>query len=258
MHPTHFFKFRPWPRKGKNHTRTLLEKTAFWCSNPRDLDDPHDNQLGAHPTGGDRDIDRWLLHDMAGIPDLMRKYKLRSLTHLFDDSLVMESEDRKILAASAGRKTRRNSRVLCLSSDFSSELMWAFYSNNHEGICLCFDAQHDYFKAARPVLYTHTPTDVFHMGPEGTTDQAAFCKSLSWQFQKEWRLILPGDEPKLVPFPKCALKAVILGYRFSEVCSEELKTILVEHGYQVELLRAERIPNSFTLGLIELGKTMPK
>lgn len=249
--PEHLFRFRTWPAKGKNYTQEILEEGTFFCSEPREFDDLHDSQLGAYATGSHLDIDRWLLHDMEGIPDLLRKYKLSSITQLSDQT-VTDAEDRRVLAAAARRRTRRHTRVLCLSADWKSELMWAFYANNHRGICLCFETSYEFFRDAKPVLYTHSPADVAYMdGSESPVDHLAFCKSLAWQFQKEWRLVFPGEEPKKVQFPRASLVAVILGYRFPEPQFEGLKQVLIDGGYHVDMLRVERIPNSYELSFIK-------
>lgn len=172
--------------------------------------------------------------------------------------MIIDPEDKKILEGMAGRRSRRNTRVLCLSSDWSSELMWTFYANNHRGICLCFDAHHDFFKTAKPVLYTHAPTDVVHLAAaDGTVDRLAFCKSVAWQFQKEWRIVYPDVEPKKVQFPKESLVAVILGYRFPEPSFNDLKDVLIKHGYRVDVFRIERVPNSFELKLLNTGRITP-
>jgi len=252
--PKQLFQFKTWPATGKSRTQEMLEEGAFYCSGPREFDDPHDSQLGAHVTGSHLDIDRWLLHDMEGIPNLLRKNKMGSITQLSSQALT-DLEDRKVLAAATRRRARHHTRVLCLSGDLKSELMWAFYANSHEGICLCFDTSHEFFRDLKPVLYTHSPADVAHMvGSESPIDHLAFCKSLAWQFQKEWRLVFPGDEPKKVQFPKESLTAIILGYRFPELLFEGLKQILIKGNYRVEIMRAERIPNTYELGFINRGQ----
>lgn len=89
---------------------------------------------------------------------------------------------------------------------------------------------------------------------ESSIGHLAFCKSLAWQFQREWRLVFPNDEPKKVPFPKESLIALFLGYRFPESYYEDMKQVLIKGGYHVDILRVERIQNSYELGLIELDK----
>lgn len=256
--PRMLFRFRTWPATDPNRTRQILEQGTLYCSSPREFDDPHDNQLGAHATGSDLDIDRWLILDMGEVPDLMRKYNLSSITQLNTDTIT-DPEDRKVLARMAGRNVRRHSRVLCFSGDCSNELMWAFYTDNHTGICLGFDTQHELFQAAKPVLYTHSPTDVDHLAQSGgAPDQLAFCKSLAWQFQKEWRIVLPGAEPRRVAFPKQSLKLVILGYRFPDRHFDDLKKTLITGSYQVDIIRVQRIPNRYELGFLKDGSIAPK
>jgi len=87
---------------------------------------------------------------------------------------------------------------------------------------------------------------------ESPIDHLAFCKSLAWQFQKEWRLVFPGDEPKKVQFPRESLVTVILGYRFPGPHFDGLKQVLIKGGYRVDILRAERFPNSYEFGSIKL------
>ena len=79
-------------------------------------------------------------------------------------------------------------------------------------------------------------------------------KSTAWEFQQEWRLMLPGDKPKQVAFPKHTLKEVVLGYRFKERDFAELKAILIRGGYQVEFSRIERVSGSFNLATIYVGE----
>ncbi len=114
--PKQLFRFRAWPADGRNYTRELLESGEFYCSTPREFDDVHDCQLGAYATGDHFDIDRWLIHDMEGIPALLQKYKLSSPTQLSSET-VTDPADLKILADAAKRHARRNTPVLCLAAE---------------------------------------------------------------------------------------------------------------------------------------------
>ena len=60
-----------------------------------------------------------------------------------------------------------------------------------------------FFQRDKPVPYTHSPVDVEHIvDSQAEVDHMAHCKSLPWQFQNEWRIVFPGDEPKKVQLPK--------------------------------------------------------
>lgn len=252
--PKQLFKFRSWPNAGENRTKELLEEGTIYCSTPREFDDPHDSQLGAFATGSPLDMDRWLNHDMREPLVLMRKYRLSSISELFE--LADSNEEVRETMEKMRRLTaRRNSRVICFSGEWANELMWAFYADNHRGLCLCFDTKHEFLQNAKPVVYSHSPADVEHLvDSEAETDHMAYCKSLAWQFQKEWRIVFLGNEPKKVQFPKESLSAVILGYRFPESEFENLKDVLVKGGYLVKIFTTERIPNSYELKLVERGE----
>ena len=251
--PKQLFRFRPWSVLKRDREGNVVERKClsdlqdgvFYCSSPREFDDPQDNQLGGHMTGSLLDMGRLISHDFAGASELLRKHKHGSFVQLPDEGTA-DSEDREIVASAAGRQHRRNSRVLCFSSDCMNELMWAFYADNHRGVCLCFDTDHEFFHNAESVIYDHSPKD----------DLAA-CKSLAWRFQNEWRIILSGNEPRKVLFPKEKLVAIILGYRFSAPQLGDLETVLIRGGYSVEILRVDRAPNSYEYFLSKVG-SVPK
>ena len=113
-------------------------------------------------------------------------------------------------------------------------------------------------KPSAVVKTLHCPVDIeLLVDSQAEADHMAYCKSLAWQFQKEWRIVFPGDEPKKVKFPRESLSAVILGYRFPEPQFDGLKQVLTNGGYRVDGLRAERVPQTNELGLINIGRIGP-
>ncbi|MCI0747725.1 MAG: DUF2971 domain-containing protein [Verrucomicrobia subdivision 3 bacterium] len=260
--PKILFRYRSWTsalRKDgngtvteRNYTKESLENGTFHFSSPRDFDDLHDSLLGPHATGSPLDIDRFILHH-KDLFALMRERGLGSITQL--DTLKDEAAQ-KVFAPLAGHEARRHSRVLCFAEEMNNELMWATYANYHRGICLGFDASDPFFAGIQPVQYVDAPTaEVIASKASGTLiDPWSLCKSKAWEFQKEWRLVLPGDEPKRVGFPKEALKVVVLGYRFTERDFAALKEVLIEGGYRVQIFRIERVPGTFELANFHVGE----
>jgi len=260
--PEILFRYRSWasaPHKDanggvteRNYTRESLEDGTFHFSSPRDFDDLHDSLLGPHATGSPLDIDRYAIH-YSGLFNLMRERKLGSLTQL---NSLQDEAAKKVSAPLAGQEMRRHLRVLCLAEEVDNELLWASYADYHRGICLGFETSDPFFSGIQPVKYLDTPKiqAESHSTPPNTVDSWSLLKSKSWEFQKEWRLVLPGDEPKQVAFPKHALKAVILGYRFLERDFEDLRAVLIRGGYRVPIFRIERVPGSFNLATINVGE----
>jgi len=256
------FRYRSWTsvlRKGGNggvtertYTKESLEDATFHFSSPRDFDDLHDSLLGPHATASTLDIDRFLLHH-RDLFALMRERGLGSITQL--DTLKDEAAQ-NVFAPLAGHEARRHSRVLCFTEEMNNELMWATYANYHRGICLGFDASDAFFAGIQPIHYVYAPTaEAIASKASGTLiDPWSLCKSNAWEFQKEWRLVLPGDEPKRVGFPKEALKVVVLGYRFTERDFAALKEVLIQGGYRVQIYRIERVPGTFELANFHVGE----
>jgi hypothetical protein len=198
------------------------------------------------------DIDRFILHH-KDVFALMRERGLQSLTQL--DTLKDEAA-KKVIAPLAGHEARRHSRVLCFAEEMNNELMWATYADYHRGICLGFDTSDPFFAKIQSIDYVDAPVAdaVLASEPAAQIDPWSLRKSKAWEFQKEWRLILPSDEPKRVDFPKHALKVVVLGYRFTERNFAELKDVLIRGGYRARIFRIERVPGTFELGNFYVGE----
>lgn len=260
--PNMLFRYRSWTaslRKDgngtiteRNYTKESLETGTFHFSSPRDFDDLHDSLLGPHATGSPLDIDRFILHH-NDLFALMRERGLGSITQL--DTLKDEAAQR-VFAPLAGHEARRHSRVLCFAEEMNNELMWATYANYHRGICLGFDTSDPFFAAIQPIQYVAAPLADAVPATEPVTqvDPWSLRKSKAWEFQKEWRLVLPDDEPKRVGFPNQALKVVVLGYRFTERDFTELKEVLIRGGYRVQIFRIERVPGTFELANFHVGE----
>lgn len=260
--PEILFKYRSWAsvlRKDengsvteRNYTKESLETGTFHFSSPRDFDDLHDSLLGPHATGSPLDIDRFILHH-KDLFSLMRERKLGSLTQL---NTLTDEAAKKAFAPLTGQETRRHSRVLCFAEEMNNELMWAGYADYHRGICLGFDTSVPLFSGIQRVQYLNAPVADAESpnSPADQIDPWSLRKSEAWEFQKEWRLVLPGDEPKRVEFPKHALKVIVLGYRFQERDFDDLKSVLIQGGYQVQVFRIERVPGTFTLATFFVGE----
>jgi hypothetical protein len=139
--------------------------------------------------------------------------------------------------------------ILSLSENPDNILMWANYADLHRGFILQFDENHEFFaprefdgqifeltkleyKNERPVISCSTinsPTTYYR-------------KSVSWEYEAEWRLIRPLTEAEkqinpdskfpiaLFQIPFDAIKGIIIG-------------VSVEHTKRVELFELLRRPN---------------
>lgn len=116
--------------------------------------------------------------------------------------------------------------VFCLSN-LSPEnvLMWSHYAEQHKGVCLKFDTtvggEESIFnqKYLTPVEYSEE-TPVFAPGCDdlsGLARKSIFRKSLAWEYEEEWRLILANGATKTRTYPKGALTEITFGVN----CTDE-------------------------------------
>lgn len=246
--PQVLFRFRPWSvlKIGEPERKSIaeIEGRFAYFSSPLRFNDPQDSLLGPEFAGGRGDIDRLAVHGWGNILHLARK-KGCLMTELDSNDPEVQAEIRE----RERRENRTNSRVCCFSWDWSSPLLWTFYAQDHQGFCLGYGTDGDLLRRARPVIYTHSPTDVLHLEDAAThNDQLSLCKSTEWQFEKEWRVCLPEPEPKRVDLTNENLVSVHVGYRMKDAQLQELANALREAGHRPEetkLFQIERMHMSF-------------
>ncbi|MCB2228808.1 MAG: DUF2971 domain-containing protein [Desulfarculaceae bacterium] len=116
-------------------------------------------------------------------------------------------------------KTRFNQHgILCLTEVPDNLLMWSHYGSSHEGVCLCFDCNNEFFGRANKVEYLDVcPTFTGPDTPDRELIKAIFySKHSGWKYEKEWRIIQIQGGGKSHIFPSGALTDVYFGCRTKE------------------------------------------
>lgn len=139
--------------------------------------------------------------------------------------------------------------VLCLSENNNSILMWGLYAESHKGFVIEYDSESIFFnqkvgpndslKGLAKVVYEK---ERLAMNLSEVTEKEFFLtKSDHWEYEAEWRMILPfkdankvvdsgGEMVYLFKYPKSAVRSVIFGARMpaelirklvGEVCADE-------------------------------------
>lgn len=139
--------------------------------------------------------------------------------------------------------------VLCLSENNNSILMWGLYAESHKGFVVGYDSESTFFnqkvgpddslRGLAKVVYEkeRLPINL----SEVTEKEFFLTKSDHWEYEAEWRMILPfkdaskvvdsgGEMIYLFKYPKSAVRSVIFGARMpaglirklvGEVCADE-------------------------------------
>jgi hypothetical protein len=157
-------------------------------------------------------------------------------------------------------------RVLSLSEDPKSILMWGHYAQSHAGFVIEFDQDHDFFKQKRTAKDEYGfLRQVTYQDELPDTDPLSqihinhfLVKSSCWNYEKEWRMLLPEfySEKKiqvndkifdLFYLPAAAIKTIILGCKATGDLEYNLASILANRkDYRhVRFLKASRSMTKF-------------
>jgi hypothetical protein len=161
--------------------------------------------------------------------------------------------------------------VLSLSESRDSILMWGHYTSQYTGFVIGFDVDHPAWRRLQEesgpideptqVCYSRTrptPDRMMSMTP----DVVWYTKSIDWAYEREWRFtrlirqaaktIRVGDaDIPLYPFPKQAVKEVILGHRVASGLDLEIHQLLLAPGYRgLSIFRAEPDKICFQLNIV--------
>lgn len=156
--------------------------------------------------------------------------------------------------------------ALCFTRKAANLLMWAHYANNHEGICIEFDAKAEFFngkyKDATKRIFTdepqkdhyqnigvlrnveyqvERPTYVEPQELEHNTD-SWFVKSPEWAYEEEARLLLPlelaihGQDKNLLFYTVSPemIKSITLGCQMRKEQKEQIYDRCVSLGINVK------------------------
>ena len=113
-----------------------------------------------------------------------------------------------------GRRHETQYRIACFSEEKSSIPMWAYYANDHQGVCLEYDisklsVDDDYeFELKRAFCKVHYSE---YRPKDQHGEYSLIVKSSQWSHEHEWRLIC-DTESNFITVP--CLSAVYLGINF--------------------------------------------
>ena len=157
-------------------------------------------------------------------------------------------------------------KVSCFSHTAINNLMWSHYSDQHSGVCYCFDFQNKNNTPFYPepvnwgnVIYSSLIPEIYvfqNNTTEGIFEKllmnVVLTKSSEWTYEKEIRFFLRQENKHLTYNPN-SLKAIIVGRRTPDHNIDDINTDIAiynsSNGTSVRLLFAHRIASSYNLGI---------
>lgn len=132
------------------------------------------------------------------------------INHILQKNSKINSEDfieMMIEAISHNRPLQAyNNKISVFSEKCDSQLMWAYYANNYEGVCLGFDISLD--KTIHDNCYKVQYSNEYVFSNDSF--DFYFRKSEQWSHEQEWRIVC---DTKSDYIKTNSLKSIIIGYR---------------------------------------------
>ncbi|WP_082765940.1 DUF2971 domain-containing protein [Azotobacter vinelandii] len=135
----------------------------------------------------------------------------------------------------------KNSYKICsLSERLDSVVMWSHYGLNHTGFAMEYNftnlhRNHISILSLWPVAYTDSLFDITQIFLAQRKSSVGFnnlfgvpaslCKAKDWQYEREWRLVVPDGQETNGLSLSAPLKAVHLGARISKSNEEKVRNI---------------------------------
>lgn len=231
----------------------LISKKA-WFSKPEAFNDPFDCHLNFDnniPQEKYEKCLRWQLK-REGRSQSQIENDIRNL--ISQDGIVNDKAKKVIDEIGASTlDVVKNIGVYCLSDVNSNMSMWAYYADNHRGLCLGFLISEDvvpwkvsYVAKAPKVNFSQLFDD------ESTESEYKwiFSKHHDWKNENEWRIVVPQGN-QLWPIPG-EIKTVTFGLRMDKGKREVIQKIL-KNEFDVQYFETVRNQDLLQLEIREIG-----
>ena len=232
------------------HSLLNLKAQSLYFSSPRDFNDPYDcaiNASVAEPSDEQIEIvKQHYLNDPE--TSLTIKQQLESLQF---DELKKELINGANLFINDARKNFLKTRgVTCFSERNDDLIMWAHYGGQYKGFCLAFDTAKEPFTKLRQVQYVKTVPQInmvdftIHENHDKLFDDLFCTKSISWEYEKEWRAI-HSDAGTLFGYEPDALREIYFGPDIERLALEIVCIIIQGQNPNVQFFEGKRSDKEF-------------
>ena len=115
------------------------------------------------------------------------------------------------------------------------------------------------YAAERPAIIAYDPSLPVEQYGERLIRDVLLTKGLDWEYEQEWRMILPLEDPQnfphtvsgrlhLFPLPSTAITAVILGARAGDATARDVRAVLSGSDFtHVELRQARTSDTNYAV-----------
>ncbi len=123
------------------------------------------------------------------------------------------------------RDNLEKSGVFCFSKGYDKIPMWAYYAEDHKGICIEYDPLQDeqLCDSLLPMNYSKDYVRFNYINEPFGVTRSITQKADCWAGEDEFRLIKVGEARKLLTINPQAITSVILGCKFADSVTKDPK-----------------------------------
>ncbi|MDD5281484.1 MAG: DUF2971 domain-containing protein [Candidatus Omnitrophica bacterium] len=259
--------------------KNILNTLKVRCSSPVLFNDPFDSQIEIwHNAESKEDFIKKSTKIICNVLQPLLKNRDTEQNHQFVYNEILKDKDfvdQRYVAFEKIYKSvnelicslLKEDRIFCVSETNDNLLMWAHYTDNHKGAVIklkCIPEKDTALCVAKPVLYsTNMPllkVEELFNSPQQISrkilDEILFTKSLDWQHENEWRVILmkqqDGCDFDMRGIFEEELDTIYLGCRISESDKKDIAEIVRTKRKNVRIFCARKNDHEFKLDFEEL------
>jgi hypothetical protein len=258
--PERLFKYRT-----AAQAKEILLKGVLWFASPLTFNDPFDCMLSPSFNGSTKELKEQFMAMLRSKNPLAnratRRRELKRLNPIIDNSLFEEAFE------GAFNTWRSRTGILCFGEDQGQILMWSHYAEGHQGVCLGFKTDNEFFNGVREVKYASRFPDLSFfpkaaraLAQEQSSadllrffDDLLLTKALEWKYEGEWRLIRQEINGNGVhSFPLSLLDSVVFGCRMAHENEHDLLNVIKTLPSHPRVFRTVRKKGEFGLDFRQL------
>lgn len=202
-----------------------------------------------------RDKQHFLIPRFAtAMPQFTEAYIADVLDQAFKSATI---EQITHLITTTFRGTRSGMGVFSLAANIKNVLMWSHYASNHTGVAVRFDWRRQMQGGLMPlfkVRYEERRSTILGYlddefpGPESDVADAMRTKAEFWEYEQEWRSLVPGAAGTIVDFDPSVVDGVVLGANCSETDEAWIRDRIA--GRDLKVFRVRPDPVTFDLHFV--------
>ncbi len=256
-----FFRYQ----KIDEFTKENLKNNVLYFNDPENFNDPFDCKIDITYQGTKEEWSNFLLRNNKDPKEINQYIRDKKINRKKNSLILNRTKINNKLPENVFEKSYF--RVCCFSATKLNILMWSHYTENHQGICICFKTHkkgNGYYltldsetRILFPVTYVKEKPKKVNMiyGFQNEQLMDFFLKKYTdWGYENEYRITIGKDEFKqsyIKKFRKEDLEGIIFGLNAKPEKIKEIYEIIDTHylqqGIKVNFYSSHKIHGEFAI-----------